>query len=261
MHVVQIAQRILQRLERLDDRVAVAGQLCYRLREIAEALRGNARAMRLIDVGGMVDGGEMAPQRLTLFQQPLRENRSEPSGVLMREHSGAIAVQPTRELRDHRVQVARRGECRIGAALPLSLQPLAQPRVPDTLLRVQRRFFLVHPREVHGRVPGRSRCIGHLGETPPSLARYGAAEPRFKRADPTAQPTDGNAEIMQCVVALGGAVVKASRRAPQPIARLLRVGEQRQRHQAHAAIGGLSQQTLVDHANPPGRSAADATQL
>lgn len=41
----------------------------------------------------------------------------------------------------------------------------------------------------------------------------GVAEPRFNRADPTAQPTGGDAAIVQCVVAPGVAVAKLPRNA------------------------------------------------
>ena len=69
VNVVKIAQGILQRLECLDDRVAFADELRDRLNDVAEILGADARAMRLPDIGEVVDGGKLTSQLLALRPQ------------------------------------------------------------------------------------------------------------------------------------------------------------------------------------------------
>src|SRR4029077_11679117 len=133
--VMQVAQDILQRLESFDHRAAVANQIRYGLRDVAEILRCDARTMQLLDVRETVDGGELAPQLLALIQQTLSDNRPEPRGVVRLAHRSAVGIQSARELRNHWREV--RGCCqrRFAPAASLRVQPLTQPTLSDPLSR------------------------------------------------------------------------------------------------------------------------------
>src|SRR6266853_4949387 len=104
---MQVAKNILQRLESLDRRAAVANQIRYRLRDVAEILRGNACTMQLLDVRETVDGGELASQLVALLQQALSDNRPEPRGVARITHWCAVGIESARELGNHRREVCR----------------------------------------------------------------------------------------------------------------------------------------------------------
>ena len=159
MHVVEIAKGILQRLERLDDRVAVADKLCQRLGDVAKILRANARTMRLFDIGEAVDGSEALSQLLALFQQTFGENRSEPLSALGLGHGSAIKLQPARELWDHCREVGGRLERRVGTFGSLCDQTLAQPGLPDSLPSGELGTLLAQPFEVDGCVACRPGCL------------------------------------------------------------------------------------------------------
>src|SRR6266478_2888315 len=124
---MQVAQDILERLESLDHRAAIANQIRYGLRDVAEILRGNARTMQLLDVRETVDGGELASQLLALLQQALSDNRPEPRGVVRLAHWSAVGIKSARELLYRRSEVRGGSERRFDPAASLRFQPLAQP--------------------------------------------------------------------------------------------------------------------------------------
>src|SRR6266702_5715964 len=103
---MQVAQNILQRLERFDHRAAVANQIRYRLRDVAEILRSNARTMQLLDVRETVDGGELGSQLLALLEQPFSDHRPEPRGVVRLAHWSAVGLQSTCDLGNHGREVS-----------------------------------------------------------------------------------------------------------------------------------------------------------
>src|SRR5258706_5680087 len=139
---MQVAKDILQPLERFDHRAAIANQIRYRLRDVAEILRGNARTMQLLDVRETVNAGETGSQLLALLEQAFSENRTKPRGVVRIAHWCAIGIQSARELRNHWREVRGGRERDVDPAASLRLQPLAQPGLSDPLPRAERRPLL-----------------------------------------------------------------------------------------------------------------------
>src|SRR5258706_13218700 len=123
MDVMQVAKDIVACLESFDHRAAVADQIRYGLRDVAEILRGDARTMQLLDVRKTVDGGELASQLLALLQQAFSDNRPEPRGVVRIAHWSTVGIEPARELRNHRREVRGRCERHVDPAASLRFQP------------------------------------------------------------------------------------------------------------------------------------------
>src|SRR5258706_1111105 len=166
---MQVAKDILQPLERFDHRAAVANQIRYRLRDVAEILRRNARTMQLLDVRETVDGGELGSQLLALLEQAFSENRPEPRSAVRLAHWSAVGIQSTRDLGNRRREVRGGSERDVDPAASLRFQPLAQPGLSDPLPCAERRPLLAQPLEVHAGVASRPRCVGEPGKTRPLL--------------------------------------------------------------------------------------------